>query len=214
MKKLSVLTVLVMLVTISAYSVSGTYAKYTSSFEATDSARVAKWAFVVDKKEGETQDFTFDLFSTVKDEDGTEENDVKKGTDENIIAPGTSGSFDIALTNNSEVTAKADIYFEKTADSANVPLDYRITYTAADGTETTTEWSSDVTKLNIVDAMSNINMNGNATVKVEWKWAFERGTVTDPKVATTESEADTALGSAADAQNIAIKATVVASQVN
>ena len=41
MKKMSVVTVLVMLVTLTAYSVSGTYAKYTSQIDLADEARIA-----------------------------------------------------------------------------------------------------------------------------------------------------------------------------
>ena len=48
MKKMSVLTVLVMLVTLTAYSVSGTYAKYTSKIDMTDEARVAKWELLLE----------------------------------------------------------------------------------------------------------------------------------------------------------------------
>ena len=53
--------------------------------------------------------FTFDLFNTVKDSDGNAETEIKT-TDGTIIAPGTSGSFEINFENKSEVSASAHLY--------------------------------------------------------------------------------------------------------
>ena len=109
--------------------VSGTYAKYTSEFEATSNARVAKWSFKVNNKDiatSEAQELTINLFKTIKDttdaeEVGSNETDVKAGTaTQAIIAPGTAGEFTISVQNLSEVTAKAEIAMEQTTATDTV----------------------------------------------------------------------------------------------
>ena len=47
--KLTILGTLLLAVVISGYSVSGTYAKYTSSIDLSDEARVAKWQIKMDQ---------------------------------------------------------------------------------------------------------------------------------------------------------------------
>ena len=112
--------------------VSGTYAKYTSEFEATSNARVAKWSFKVNNKDiatSEAQELTINLFKTIKDttdaeEVGSNETDVKAGTaTQAIIAPGTAGEFTISVQNLSEVTAKAEIAFDVTT---TLPLEFKV----------------------------------------------------------------------------------------
>ena len=197
-KKLSILAVLVLAVTVTAYSVSGTYAKYTSTFTgSTSTARVAKWAFTVNSANiTKTNTFTFDLFKTVKDSDGAAETDVKVGEDENIIAPGTSGSFKIALANASEVNAKYSIAYTVTND-ANIPVEFSVNGT---------DWTKDLTTLNVTDAAINMT-SGEAEVNVQWRWTYE---------ATDRDAADTKLGvNAVEAdQTITVKADVTATQVD
>lgn len=196
-KKLSILAVLVLAITVTAYSVSGTYAKYTSNAAGTSTARVAKWAFTVNSANiTKTNTFTFDLFKTVKDSDGAAETDVKVGADENIIAPGTSGSFKIALANASEVNAKYSIAYTVTND-ANIPVEFSVNGT---------DWTKDLTTLNVTDAAINMT-SGEAEVNVQWRWTYE---------ATDRDAADTTLGvNAVEAdQTITVKADVTATQVD
>ena len=66
MKKMSIFALLLAAVVATSYSVSGTYAKYTTTFQSnTDSARVAQWAFKVEEGTVETKTFEFDLFNTI-----------------------------------------------------------------------------------------------------------------------------------------------------
>ena len=65
-KRLSILAVLLLAITVTAYSVSGTYAKYTSNAAGTSTARVAKWAFQINDNDV-TNSFTFNLFDTLKE---------------------------------------------------------------------------------------------------------------------------------------------------
>ncbi len=202
MKKMTLLTGLVAAVVATAYSVSGTYARYTSTFEGSDSARVAKWAFSInDENVTANNNFTFDLFKTINDtKDGQDETDVAKGNGENIIAPGTQGEFEIVLANASEVNAKYSINYT-VGNISNIPVEFSL-----DGNN----WVSDMTQLNVTD--EDINMNGGeATINVYWKWTFERGTEEADK--ETNNTFDTTLGIDGTA-TITVTATITATQVD
>ena len=200
-KRLSILAVLVLAITVTAYSVSGTYAKYTSEATGTSSARVAKWSFTVgDANITTANNFTFDLFKTVLDNKTTDaepaaETDVKAGESKNIIAPGTSGKFAMVLTNNSEVNAKYSIDYS-VSNAAGIPVEFSL-----DGTN----WKSNINDLDVAD--KDINMtNGTETVTVYWRWVYE----------ADRDAADTDLGVAAVTgdQEITVSAKVTATQVD
>ena len=91
-KNAILLLVLLLLVAISASYIAGTYAKYTSEIKNNNgTATVAKWAFDTDNT---AQTLTINLAETY------DESTLVDGK----IAPGTQGSFNIALSNeNSEV---------------------------------------------------------------------------------------------------------------
>lgn len=194
-KKLSVLLVLVLAVAISAYSVGGTYAKYTSTFEgATSTARVAKWAFEINDNEADaTQEFTFDLFESVND------SNVATGTNENIIAPGTTGSFAIKLANKSEVNANYTVDYTVT-NTANIPVEFSIDNGAT--------WTTDLADV----AATAINMNADTTITIQWKWAFTGAASENYKTAQTDVT-DTGLG-LDGTDTITVKADITVTQVD
>ena len=183
--------------------VAGTYAKYTSSGTGNDTATVAKWSFKVGDKDITTASdaFTFDLFKTIKDTAGADESDVKSGK---IIAPGTSGSFDIAIKNESEVNAKYTAAFELT-NAGNIPVEF-----STDGGES---WKSTISGINITDKA--IAMGASDTVKVEWRWAYEGSGSTNFKTSQTDTT-DTKLGTDAQtsAATLTVTANVTATQVD
>lgn len=113
-KKMSILAALVMAVVVTTYSVSGTYAKYASSFTGTASATAAAWAVTVNGDATET--FTVDLADNI--------------TTGDVIAPGAAGSFDIAIANNGGVAAN----YEITLDGTNLPTNVKLDQTSATGT--------------------------------------------------------------------------------
>lgn len=205
-KKMSILAALVLAVVVTGYSVSGTYAKYTSTFTGSDSARVAKWSFNIGGSAANmiTNEFTFDLFNTINDAN------VATGTDETIIAPGTTGSFDIVLQNKSEVTAKYYVVLSETANAGNIPVEY-----STNGTD----WKSlaDInTELKNAEAELAMNAGSDTTKTIKWRWAFEKAnseTDTDTDVRDT---ADTKLGVDANTtdQTITVKAEIVVTQVD
>jgi len=202
MKKMSIIALLLIAVVVTSSSVSGTYAKYTSTFNATDSARVAKWAFdfngdamTVDPL---TNDFNFNLFDTVNDiTTGANDANVVDGSGETIIAPGTTGSFAIELENNSEVMAQYEIDFEAT-NTNNIPVEFKV----GNG-----EWK---TTLDDIDATEFTKMNGNGSedaINVEWRWTY---------TGTDRDATDTNLGIAAVAGNVelSVSAEITVTQID
>ena len=91
MKRKSFITMaLLIMLGVSLYFVSGTYAKYTSTVSGNGTAKVAEWNFV--------EDNTISTLNIALD--GTvDASTLVSGR----IAPGTSGSFGIKLKNTSEV---------------------------------------------------------------------------------------------------------------
>ena len=97
-KKMIALVVLVFAVAITSYSVSGTYAKYTTTGQITNKARVAKWGINLST----FNQTKIDLFK-----DSYNKNAIKSsgGTEDLVIAPGASGyyHFDLSVTGTPEV---------------------------------------------------------------------------------------------------------------
>ena len=173
--------------------VGGTFAKYTSSATCTDSATVAKWDIKVGGTNIATNDtFTFDLFKTIKDSNGTADETDMSPVDGTIIAPGTRGSFDIVIKNDSQVNATYAIDYTVT-NTNNIPVKFSV-----DGTN----WFDDINYLDVRSVA--INMGATATVTVQWMWEFER---------TDGDTQDTTLGSAATA-TLTVAAAVTATQVD
>ena len=193
MKKMSIIALLLVAVLVTSSSVSGTYAKYTSTFEGTtDTARVAKWSFKINDS-AVTNSFDFDLFNTVNDTDplAGSETDVKVGSGETIIAPGTKGSFNIKLENASEVEAAYTIDYTVT-NNDNIPVEFSI-----DGNNWTTSLADVTTPV-------RVNMGGQANVTIYWRWTFTE---------TDRDDDDTLLGTNGSA-TISVKADVTVTQID
>lgn len=90
-KRGTILGGLLLAVVVTGYSVAGTYAKYISALDVTDSARVAKWN--IDLENGDLK--SFNLFK---------DNYTDASADENIVAPGTSGKYEFVLAANTSAT--------------------------------------------------------------------------------------------------------------
>lgn len=214
-KKLSILAVLLLAVAISAYSVGGTFAKYTSVINGTSSnARVAKWGFTVDG-EPASNTFAFNLFDTLYEEDAeTAEEDVESSNSDKVIAPGTGGKFTLALANVGEVNAEYTIDFDVENEN-NIPIEFKV----GNGS-----WTSSLDDI----SATAINIGADAEVVIQWRWAFEiedddETDGTDESVA--RDYADTTLGEAAYtsladdddetvAPNIVVEADIFVTQVD
>lgn len=178
--------------------VGGTFAKYISSATGTDSARVAKWSILVGGTDIATSEtFTFDLFKTIKDSDGTSDETDISPADGTIIAPGTSGSFEIVIKNESEVTAQYTIDYTVT-NTDNIPVEFSV-----DGGA---NWSADLADVAASES-TKLAVGATKTVTVQWRWRFE---ATD--IAAGDA-IDTPLGIAAAAV-LEVKAEVTATQVD
>lgn len=174
--------------------VGGTFAKYTSSGTGTDSATVAKWSFKVGETDiAASNEFTFDLFKTIKDSNGTDNETDISPDDGTIIAPGTQGSFNLVLTNASQVTAQYAIDYTVT-NTGNIPVQFSV-----DGG---TNWTNDLADVVASDATKLAANSGTTTITVQWKWVFDGNDAND-----------TALGSAATA-TLTVAAAVTATQVD
>lgn len=195
-KMMRVASALLVAVLLTTCAISGTFAKYVSTATGSDTARVAKWAFNVEGENiAQTNTFVFDLFNY------TDSNvDVNgAGDGEKVIAPGTSGSFVIDLTNNSEVVATYAIDFAqvKTASTNGnvIPIQYSLN---------TTDWYDSIDSIDI-PAGTALGMNGgNTTVTVYWRWVFDG-----------LDNVDTDLGQDyVNVANVTVSATVTATQVD
>ncbi|MBE6972005.1 MAG: hypothetical protein E7446_07835 [Ruminococcaceae bacterium] len=173
-KTMRLASVLLIAVLMTTSVISGTFAKYTSAVNGTDTARVAKWVVTLGDKSGTSaeQTFTFDLFNTVNDTLGGLEEHIAPA-DGTIIAPGTTGYFDIVLTNASEVSATYEIDYTVT-NTANIPVQFKVTGG---------DWS-----FSLADVAATALASGTTTIKVEWKWAFDGNDVTDTNLGVTGTD--------------------------
>ena len=202
--KMLKLTSFVLLVTMIALTlVSGTYAKYTSSASGTDSAVVAKWNIKAGAKGSETSitgsnaTVAFNLFDTINDTGNTaDETDV---ADEKI-APGTAGSFEMSIKNDSEVTARYGISY--TLSASDVPIEFSVD----DGNT----WTTSLSNVAASDS-TKIAMNSSKTVTVMWRWAFTGDASTNYTTSQTD-ETDTALG--LSTPTVTVNATLTVEQVD
>ena len=167
--KMILITLLIAMITL--VLVSGTYAKYTSSASGSDTARVAKWSFTVGGTDIVAENtFTFDLFKTIKDTDGKTETDVVSANADKVIAPGTSGSFDLVLENKSETSAKYGITYTVT-NTASIPVQFSVNGK---------DWTDNLA--NVVESDTDTKLaanNGTKTITIQWKWAYDGDDTTD-----------------------------------
>lgn len=184
-----VITAFVALITLSL--VSGTWAKYTSKVQGSDTARVAKWSF--DGANLETKTIAFNLFQTSYGET------VKSKDGKKVVAPGTEGSVTFALKNTGEVAAEAKIVLTIT-NANNIPV--KITY-AGVGEEETTVDAKGTIELPVQQLA--IEQTTATEITIKWSWPFYGNDTTD----TT----DTTLGSAGVAE-INVVADVTFTQVD
>lgn len=148
-KARNILVVTLMLLAVLSFgSVANTYAKYTSTADLSDTAKVAKWDIEVG---GE------------KIWDASANLSVALFTDD-IIAPGSEGSATIpTITNNSEVDATYSITFSELKNESGIPLEY--------STDNGNTWNS----LDDVEAITGTIAKGGTvtlTDAIKWRWAY------------------------------------------
>ena len=204
---IKIFAILLLLVMLVLMLIVGTYAKYTTKVEGSDSSVVAKWAWQINDSDVSKSDteFAFNLFDTIKDTaDGNNETDVKATK----IAPGTKGSFEIKVENLSEVNAYYNLTLNETKgqDVSNAKIEYSII-----GTDEATDWTTAINTFNLTNTLLDMETGSN-TLTVYWRWAYSPS--------ETQDYADTAVGflaanSASDAnKTITIEAKLNFTQVD
>jgi len=176
MKKKNTLLIiaLLLLVGISSIFVAGTYAKYTSTISGVSgTASIAKWTFRTNN-ESVTMNIVFDQTynpSTLV---------------ANKIAPGTSGTFTIALSNAGGETGVDYTLKFGTVDPSIAGL------TLKNGSTTLTSGST---------VTGHIDPNESETVTIDWEWEYESG----------NDSADTTLGET-DGASLSVPVTITGVQ--
>ena len=188
-KRSIILLVLLLVVAISVFYIGLTYSKYTAEVEGEGTATVAKWAFA-DDNDNVTLDIdltdTYDASTLVGDR----------------IAPGTSGSFTLELTNeHSEVGVDFTVKLETVTDApTNLKFykDSSFTTELAQGTGTITGH---------LEAADSTGLE----VPIYWKWNYETMSG-DPATSTAGDTADTSDGEAGAELTVPVTITGVQTQ--
>ena len=208
---------LLVAVLITTSTISGTFAKYTTSGEAEDEARVAKFGVTVTAT---TEGIFAEKYEEAGDE-GADEFSVVAAT--KVVAPGTSGSLAaFTITGDPEVDVK--VTYTATADLGDnwvvgddfyCPLVFTVGSETVDGSEYTSAAALEAAIAEKIDREiyydTTEDFAEDDTFDVSWAWPFEVGTDEDTKAANNAK--DTALGdAAADAttaeEEIRVKLTV------
>lgn len=132
---------LLMAVAVTAYSVSGTYAKYISKVGGTDTARVARWSF----NDGKTIDLFDESYLTgaIKSLNCSWDNDKLEEVCDNVVAPGASGEYEFQFS-------AGDI-----ASEVNYKLSLNISQTNTAATTVSAEDAAKMTDTALVDQLMN-----------------------------------------------------------
>lgn len=165
---------------ISTVMLSGTFARYTSEYVGSDTALVAKWDLNMDKNgiiNVDNSEQAMDLFSHLYNQ-----NLVTGSGTEKIIAPGVGGSFNLKVTNNSDVAAAINFKITEPADTnATEPADTN----AAVPMEFSSTDAAIYVSLNDLNAYLNnaedpvytLGAGTTETKIILWRWNFEDSTV-------------------------------------
>lgn len=173
--------------------VFNTVAKYTSSVENSGSLTVAKWNFATDNA------LTSNTFNISIAPTATSSTLV-----EGKVAPGTSGSFDIVVSNSSEVGVNVTVAIGAVT-GGTLPAGLHFysddTYTTAVTPGTTTYTG----KIAASDGSTKVSLT---TKTIYWKWDYEVGT---GDTLATNDAADTTAGVAG--AELTIPVTITGTQV-
>ena len=218
MRAASALLVAVLLTTC---VISGTFAKYTTSATASDSARVAYWGFK------QPTSLTFDLFAntyynTVTGKDGAK-----------VIAPGTSSNdveFAFGYTDykTNEITApEVDYTFEVSTNGSScsdtIKNNPNILWKLDNGAYGT--WDDLLTAIEALDGNATDNKykagnlpeafkTANTKHTISWKWIFDENATNKETNTSNNDSNDTTMGNAETLANVKLQITITATQID
>jgi len=226
-------SVLLVLTLLSTSVISGTFAKYTTSDSSEDSARVAKWGFEATDNAVVLDNLFEKSYGTSGPGDGKY---VLSANEDNVIAPGTKNevpfTFSYDTSSNTISAPEVDYTFEVTVDTtgsnttnldANPNFYWTLdgtTYDTLDALKTAIE-ALDGNKPNnryeagkLPEAFYGTSAEGAKSHTIGWEWKFENDADVPADDFTDEDEFDTAMGNADSLENIYIKITITATQIN
>lgn len=202
--------------------ISGTFAKYTTSAEGSDTARVATWGFK------DTSSITLtDLFKDAYSNEENKETVKTSVTGENVIAPGTTNSAKFKF-DYSGAKAKPEVAYTFKVDTTGSSCDNAIQQNknivwSLDGTKYVGDQNSTSWKklLAAIEKLSGdetgtkeyqpgelptaFNNGVNQEHTVSWEWKFDEG---------SNDQTDTNMGNAETLDNVTLKIAVTATQVD
>lgn len=177
-------SILLILTMMSLCMVSGTFAKYTVTTNASDTATVAKFAVKLGENELKgAKTIDVNLFKSIYPDDKVKGENGKK-----VVAPGTSGYLPITIKNEGEVAVTARLTFEETKTKTgeiDIPIKYAITNSESiTGSE---DWKTTISGLNDSAAQS-LAVGGSETPRyLHWKWDEGSSDENDTKLGTAET---------------------------
>ena len=219
-KMMRLASILLVLVLLTTSVISGTFAKYTTSDSSEDSARVAKWGF-----ENNESIVITELFKNAYDSTVLSEVDV--------IAPGTKNEVSFAFTydttENGVAAPEVDYTFQITVDTTGSNTEnldknpnfkwtldgkeydtlgnLKLAIEALDGNQTKYEAGKLPEKFY---KNSEGVIDGELEHPIGWKWLFDE----TEGAATNQDKLDTEMGNADTLENVYIKISITATQVN
>ena len=214
---------LLVLTLITSCFVGGTFAKYTTSANGTDTARVAKWGFqptTISLDNLFSKGYAYAYTSTTG-------NSVSSSVD--VIAPGTKGEATFGFTyggatgiNAPEVAYTFVVSTEGSTIADDINNNTNIQWKLDNGEWGT--WDALITAIEALDGNKAgnryepnslpvaFNATGNNEHTVYWQWLFE--TKNDDVVNAAQDTTDTGMGNDADLANVTLKITVSATQID
>lgn len=160
-----------------------TLSKYVTKKSGDGSATVAKWGFTVDANASEL--FGKQYSKGVIVEAGTDGIDVSASTENNLVAPGTTGSMTFSIKGSAEVLAQIKIEFAKesdvvlkytkgdTAGEDYAPVKWTLTKKGqTDALVSGGTLNAVATALNAVNDTFKPNETVDAEYTLSWAWAF------------------------------------------
>ncbi len=216
MRAASVLLVAVMLTTC---AISGTFAKYVTSTESMDYARVANWGF-----EPVAMDIK-GLFANVYAADSADAEGDTVNALVDVIAPGTTGSdtfafaYDQTNGNAPEVDYTFVVSTEGSSCHADIQNNKNIQWKLDNGEWGT--WDQFITAIEALDEDEYFNAGelpagfgvDDNVHTVSWQWIFENDAEGDGTV-DNDNEKDTDMGNANFLADVKLVITITATQVD
>lgn len=203
-------SVILILTLLSTSVISGTFAKYVTKEEGTDTGRVATWGFVSDYAEGEVE--ITDLFMTAYDQNvlGTAD----------VIAPGTTNSASFAFKYAGQEAAPEVAYtFAVSVEGSTIDADIEnnpnIQWKLDNGDWG--EWDDLMTDIKTLSGDASGTKTyaagqlpegfaDGANHTIAWRWVFSTSDAQDID--------DTEMGNKAALDEVTVKITVTATQID